>query len=227
MKSNHEQRCAEMREKWTGRKYPARNTHISFDESGHPACVKCLGPTRKFGHDRYGNQRYACDACPRVFILNKNTRGTYISKEKLATAREAFQSGLGVRATARSAGIHRDTVMKLRDAGVLDEEVVPLPRTVKDWEDTVRNVMGNDEQELMIHTGTILLCCVEYDTLNTAELVRITSYPFSFVRDIVFKIVQVGLWEDGYWMVGDWFDEGGDISFCLHVMMIHGIVVRV
>jgi len=81
-------------------------------------CQTCNGPTKKFGKDRDGNQRYRCLACKATCTEphepKPRTLGAMIlAEEKALSVIQHLVEGCSVRTTERITGVHRDTIIKL------------------------------------------------------------------------------------------------------------------
>ena len=78
-------------------------------------CPTCDKPSKKFGKDRKGNQRFRCLSCgktfqePRVKILDKMT----LADDKALSVLSHLIEGCSIRTTERLTGVHRDTIMRL------------------------------------------------------------------------------------------------------------------
>jgi transposase-like protein/IS1 family transposase len=70
---------------------------------------------RKHGKDRYGNQRYRCSACGKTWIeaTRKPLGEMRTSVEDAKLALRLLVEGMSVRATARTTGLEKKTVLKL------------------------------------------------------------------------------------------------------------------
>lgn len=80
------------------------------------ACQNCGSDTvRRFGRDRYGNQRYRCSGCGKTFIdQSRRPLGTMrLPMEKAEQCLRTLLEGCSVRSTERLTGVHRDTLIRL------------------------------------------------------------------------------------------------------------------
>jgi transposase-like protein/IS1 family transposase len=88
-----------------------------------PPCPQCDGITRKFGKDKFGQQRFRCNVCPKTFIVEK--RGMRLEKSKAIMCLKLLVEGNSVRSTERITTVHRDTILHLLEvAGTRCEEVM-------------------------------------------------------------------------------------------------------
>ncbi len=78
-------------------------------------CPTCQAEARKFGRDRYGNQRYQCLACRKTFSDRPaNPLGTMrIGMDKALAVLQLLLEGVSIRATMRVTGVNRTTVLEL------------------------------------------------------------------------------------------------------------------
>jgi transposase-like protein/IS1 family transposase len=76
-------------------------------------CPLCVGPTRRFGRNRNGSQRYRCDACQRTFTdeASRPADGRRIDQATLVLCLRMLLEGNSVRSTERLTGVHRDTII--------------------------------------------------------------------------------------------------------------------
>jgi transposase-like protein/IS1 family transposase len=78
-------------------------------------CPTCQKPTKKFGKDRKGNQRYRCLSCgktfqePRLKTLDNMT----LAEGKVLAVLSHLIEGCSIRSTERLTGVHRDTILSL------------------------------------------------------------------------------------------------------------------
>ncbi len=78
-------------------------------------CQQCHGPTRRFGKNRNGSQRFRCDAC-RLTFTDAATRPVdrrQLSPEKAILCLRMLLEGNSVRSIERITGVHRDTILAL------------------------------------------------------------------------------------------------------------------
>jgi transposase-like protein/IS1 family transposase len=81
-------------------------------------CKQCDGPTKKFGKDRDGNQRFRCSACKVTFTEphEKKPRlvgNMILTEKKIVACLQHLVEGCSVRSTERLTGVHRDTILRL------------------------------------------------------------------------------------------------------------------
>ena len=85
-------------------------------------CHLCQGPTRRFGFNRNGSQRYRCDACWHTFT-DAQTRPfdrRYLAPEVRVLCLRMLLEGTSVRAVERITGVNRDTILyAVVDTGTL------------------------------------------------------------------------------------------------------------
>jgi transposase-like protein/IS1 family transposase len=83
-------------------------------------CPSCLGPTRRFGHNRNGSQRYRCDRCARTFT-DQETRpddGRFVPNETIILSLRMLLEGNSLRSTERLTSVRRETIIgKFVEAG--------------------------------------------------------------------------------------------------------------
>lgn len=78
-------------------------------------CPACQNEARKFGKDRYGNQRFQCLACRKTFsdrpinVLNEMR----LPLDKAIAVLKLLTEGMSIRATVRVTGVAKDTVSAL------------------------------------------------------------------------------------------------------------------
>ncbi len=88
-----------------------------------PPCLHCNGNTRKFGKDKFNQQRYHCNACNKTFITEK--REMRLEKSKVIMCLKLLVEGNSVRSTERITTVHRDTILHLLEVvGTRCEEVM-------------------------------------------------------------------------------------------------------
>src|SRR5690349_18002165 len=103
-------------------------------------CPQCQSPTRKFGKDRKGNQRFQCKPCKlTVSDRPENPLGVMtLPMEKAAQVIRLLVEGCSVRSTERITGVNRDTICRLlivageKCKDLLESRIVNVP--VKDVE---------------------------------------------------------------------------------------------
>src|SRR5579862_1374970 len=77
-------------------------------------CQKCDGPTKKFGKDRKGHQRFRCLSCKVTFIEPyEKPLGDMRLTDKVLAVLVHLVEGCSVRSTERITGVHRDTILDL------------------------------------------------------------------------------------------------------------------
>ncbi len=81
-------------------------------------CQECDGPTKKFGRDRDGNQRFRCPACKATFTEphEKKPRlvgNMILTEDKIISCLQHLVEGCSIRSTERLTGVHRDTILRL------------------------------------------------------------------------------------------------------------------
>jgi transposase-like protein/IS1 family transposase len=78
-------------------------------------CRTCQTEARKFGKDRYGNQRYQCPACRKTFSDRpaKPLDEMRLSLDKALFCLKFLTEGNSIRATVRLSGVAKDTVTAL------------------------------------------------------------------------------------------------------------------
>ena len=103
-------------------------------------CPRCSGPTRRFGFNRNGSQRYRCDACERTYT-DEGTRP--VDRRELAPAKLVFclrllLEGTSIRSVERLTGVHRDTIISA---------MVACGQRCQGWmEQTIKDVYVEDVQ---------------------------------------------------------------------------------
>ena len=78
-------------------------------------CPTCQNETRKFGKDRYGNQRYQCMTCRKTFsdVPAKPLDEMRIPMDKALDVLGLLTEGMSIRAASRRTGIAKDTIINL------------------------------------------------------------------------------------------------------------------
>src|SRR6267378_2078589 len=78
-------------------------------------CPTCQTEARKFGKDRYGNQRYQCQACRKTFSDRpaKPLDEMRLPLDKALFCLKLLTEGNSIRATVRLSGVAKDTVTAL------------------------------------------------------------------------------------------------------------------
>ena len=78
-------------------------------------CPTCQNEARKFGRDRYGNQRYQCLACRKTFSDRpaRPLNEMRLPLDKALFCLQLLTEGNSIRATVRISGVAKDTVIAL------------------------------------------------------------------------------------------------------------------
>ena len=78
-------------------------------------CPTCQNEARKFGKDRYGNQRYQCLECRKTFsdVPAKPLDEMRISLDKALDVLGLLTEGMSIRATSRRTSVAKATIMSL------------------------------------------------------------------------------------------------------------------
>jgi transposase-like protein len=78
-------------------------------------CQSCNGPTKKFGKDRKGHQRFRCLSCKVTFIepYEKPLGDMRLTEDKVLAVLAHLVEGCSVRSTERITGVRRDTILDL------------------------------------------------------------------------------------------------------------------
>ncbi len=78
-------------------------------------CEPCQVEARKFGKDRYGNQRFQCLTCKKTFSDRpaKQLDDMRLPLDKAITCLKMLTEGCSVRSTVRLSGVAKDTVLAL------------------------------------------------------------------------------------------------------------------
>jgi transposase-like protein/IS1 family transposase len=78
-------------------------------------CPTCETEARRFGRDRYGNQRYQCLACRKTFSDRpaKPLNEMRLPLDKALRCLQLLTEGNSIRATVRLSGVAKDTVIAL------------------------------------------------------------------------------------------------------------------
>jgi transposase-like protein/IS1 family transposase len=78
-------------------------------------CPTCQNEARKFGKDRYGNQRYQCTECRKTFsdLPAKPLDEMRIPMDKALNVLGLLTEGMSIRATSRRTGVAKDTIIAL------------------------------------------------------------------------------------------------------------------
>ena len=84
-------------------------------KAAHMLCHFCKNKVRKFGKDRYGNQRYQCLTCRKTFsdIPPKPLGEMRIPMEDALSVLGLLTEGMSIRASSRRTGVAKDTVISL------------------------------------------------------------------------------------------------------------------
>ena len=94
-------------------------------------CPQCSGPTRKYGKDKFGQQRYRCNPCAKTFITDK--KPMRLQKAKAILCLKLLVEGNSIRSTERISEVHRDTILHLievigeRCEKVMEEQIKDIP----------------------------------------------------------------------------------------------------
>src|SRR5689334_13078920 len=101
-------------------------------------CPQCNGITRRFGKDKFGHQRWHCNACNKTFIVDK--KEIRLEKSKALLCLKLLVEGNSIRSTERITAVHRDTILHLLEVvGTRCEQVM---------EEYMRNIpLGNVEAD--------------------------------------------------------------------------------
>jgi transposase-like protein/IS1 family transposase len=78
-------------------------------------CHNCKIEAKKFGKDRYGNQRYRCMQCRKTFqeLKEKLLGNMYLPEAKALMVLHMLVEGNSIRSIERLTGVNRNTVMSL------------------------------------------------------------------------------------------------------------------
>src|SRR6516165_1395557 len=78
-------------------------------------CPTCQTEGRRFGKDRYGNQRFQCQPCKKTFSDRpaKPLDEMRLPLAKAVTVLKLLSEGCSVRATVRLSRVAKDTVLAL------------------------------------------------------------------------------------------------------------------
>src|SRR5438045_3270742 len=78
-------------------------------------CHNCQIKAKKFGKDRYGSQRYRCDACRKTFQepQEKPLGNMYLPTEKAVLCLRLLVEGNSIRSIERITGVEKKTILKL------------------------------------------------------------------------------------------------------------------
>lgn len=78
-------------------------------------CPDCQTEARKFGRDRYGNQRFQCLACKKTFSDRpaKATGDMRLPMDKVILCLKLLTEGNSVRSTSRISGVAKNTILSL------------------------------------------------------------------------------------------------------------------
>ena len=96
-----------------------------------PSCPQCSGIVRKYGKDKFGQQRYRCNPCAKTFIIDK--KPMRLQKAKAILCLKLLVEGNSIRSTERISDVHRDTILHLievigeRCEKVLEEQIKDIP----------------------------------------------------------------------------------------------------
>jgi transposase-like protein/IS1 family transposase len=78
-------------------------------------CPTCDKPSKKFGKDRKGNQRFRCLSCGKTFQAPKvkTLDDSRLAEGKALSVLSHLIEGCSIRSTERLTGVHRDTILRL------------------------------------------------------------------------------------------------------------------
>src|SRR2546421_9120603 len=78
-------------------------------------CPTCQTEARKFGKDRYGNQRFQCQVCRKTFSDRpaRPLDEMRLPLDKALLCLQLLTEGNSIRATVRISGVAKDTVTAL------------------------------------------------------------------------------------------------------------------
>ena len=78
-------------------------------------CHNCQIEAKRYGKDRYGNQRYRCDRCRKTFQepKEKPLGGMYLSLEKALLVLQLLVEGVSIRSIERITGVEKKTILSL------------------------------------------------------------------------------------------------------------------
>ena len=94
-------------------------------------CPLCSGIVRKYGKDKFGQQRYRCNPCAKTFIADK--RPMRLQRAKAILCLKLLVEGNSIRSTGRISEVHRDTILHLievigeRCEKVMEEQIRDIP----------------------------------------------------------------------------------------------------
>lgn len=173
-------------------------------------CPKCGFPTRKFGKNKHGQQRYRCDGCKYTFI--EKHKVIRIERDKALLCLNLLVEGNSIRSTERITGIHRDTILRLLNAvgehceRVMEEKIqnIPIGRIEADeiWgyvqkkeghkseEEKDNDRIGDAYTFVAIEATTKLVACYELGRRDietalkfTKKLQRVSGNRFQLTTD--------------------------------------------
>ncbi len=78
-------------------------------------CHNCKIEAKKFGKDRYGNQRFRCNQCRKTFqeLKDKMLGNMYLPEAKALMVLQLLVEGSSIRSIERITGVNRNTIMSL------------------------------------------------------------------------------------------------------------------
>src|SRR5436309_11989350 len=78
-------------------------------------CPTCQTEARRFGKDRYGNQRFQCQGCRRTFSdrAANPIKEMRLPLDKAIHCLKLLTEGMSIRATVRTTGVAKGTVISL------------------------------------------------------------------------------------------------------------------
>jgi transposase-like protein/IS1 family transposase len=74
-------------------------------------CPACHNPSRRFGRNRNGSQRWHCTACNRTFSDGERPDGRRVPADRAILCLRLLLEGNSIRSAERLTGTHRDTIM--------------------------------------------------------------------------------------------------------------------
>lgn len=94
-------------------------------------CPQCSGIVRRYGKDKFGQQRYRCNPCAKTFIVDK--KPMRLQKAKAILCLKLLVEGNSIRSTERISEVHRGTILHLievigeRCKKVMGEQIQNIP----------------------------------------------------------------------------------------------------
>jgi transposase-like protein len=79
-------------------------------------CHNCKIEAKKFGKDRYGNQRFRCNQCRKTFqeLKDKMLGNMYLPEAKALMVLQLLVEGNSIRSIERITNVNRNTIMSVR-----------------------------------------------------------------------------------------------------------------